>query len=169
MKKNSSLMFFQLLLILNCSCQSNLTSKVWSSEYIDMQSNSLALCTFEYKNESQADVLLWLDFTGNEDYIYYFSKQKGDYSLSTMIYENLLSANNMQLGYSFLKLLKPMESFRFHFYASSKSEIEKKIEMLKNSIRNVELEKIIKRYKFNRKTMPSYSGNDVVINLAEFK
>lgn len=165
MIRSSSLIYFQLCILINCSCQSSLTNKVWSSEYNDMQNNSLALYTFEYKNESQADVLMWLDFTGEKDYISYFSKQKGDYSVSNMIYENLLSSNNMQLGYSFLKLLKPKESFRFHFYARSKSEIEKQLERLKKSIKNVKLEKIIERYKFNSKTIPSYSGNDVFISI----
>ncbi len=99
---------------MNCSCQNNLSHKILSNnKYIDIYNNQVQHYTIEYKNESKGIILMWVDFTEEKNIDTYFRAQKGDFNLSFLIYENLLTSCNMQIGNSFMKVMAPLETFKF--------------------------------------------------------
>lgn len=160
-----NLLVFQSLLMLNCSCQTALNTSLKLNEYIGINDNHVEYITIEYTNDNKNDVLVWVDFSQNEDRNYFFRNRQGDFSLSDLIYERLITDKSMKVGVTFLKILKPSEKLRFHILDSNHFQNnEINVEQFKKCVKSDLLSNILEKYKFDHRSMPSYSGFDVLIN-----
>ncbi len=74
---------------------------------------------YKINNNSNEDYFTWISLvpTKNKSYtdlVYdFFKKTKGDFSYTQMMYENLLDAQNIAIGYSFIKNIKAGETFTY--------------------------------------------------------
>lgn len=161
-------LLIQMFVYTSCSCQNYLISTAINNEYIDIERKSIRFFTIEYKNKEDEELLLWLDFSDEKNIDSFFVKTRGDYSLRNMIYENILHSNNMQIGSTFIKILKPFESFRFHVRLNMNYDKEKLLMYFNLHLRSTKLDNIMNKFKFNNDVFPSYSGQDVFLDNFNF-
>ena len=166
MMKRIFISILQIFIFINCSCQNNLSYKILSNnKYIDIYDNHVRHFTIEYKNESTEIILIWVDFAEEKSIDTYFRVQKGDFNLSFLIYENLLTSSNMQIGSSFMKVMAPLETFKFQIGLKYIGGAEKELNKFQACIQSAPLDIILNKFKFHTKTFPSYIGNEILINL----
>ena len=70
-------------------------------------------------NYSNEDYITWVDLDpitdkSNKDIIHdFFKKRKGDFSFMQMMHEDLIEEQSINVGYSFIKNIKPKETFSY--------------------------------------------------------
>lgn len=87
----------------------------------------------------------------------YFQKIKGDFNLVSLFYENLLNNKQVAIGYTFMKIIRPNESFSYFLCNDNASFYKDRIIVFKRKV----VERQI-RMKLNYKY--SYDNHLLIIN-----
>lgn len=164
MRNNIQIIIF-LCIISNVSCQSYLTKSMSENEYTLKNNVEVKFTTIEFTNTSKDDILVWIGHDELQIEKDYFFEQKGDFTLASMIYENLLSAKNMIIGESFLKILNPSEKLRFHVILKDNMNNKDQINRFEKLVKSNYFSNIILEYRFQEKSFPSYKGFDILISI----
>lgn len=163
--RNVVLIAISLFLCTSTSCQSNLSRTLNVNRYFTNNNDSVYFATFEFVNTGNSDIVIWIGENQNQDEKQYFLKRKKDFSLSELIYQRLLSADEMIIGQSFLKKLKPLEKLRFHVFLNEDKSEQAQITKFENLVKSSQFSDILMKYKFDIEFFPSYQGNDIIIFL----
>lgn len=91
----------------------------------------------------------------------YFQKIKGDFNLVSLFYENLLDNKQVTIGHTFMKIIKPNESFSYFLCNDNASFYKDRIVVLKKKV----VERQI-RMKLNYEY--SYGNHLLIINAEKF-
>ena len=64
----------------------------------------------------------------------YFQKVKGDFNLVSLFCENLLDDKQMSIGYTFMKIIRPNESFSYFLFNDNMSFYKDRIVVLEKKV-----------------------------------
>lgn len=118
---------------------------------------------YRFSNNSSEEYVTWIsqdEVSGKtpEELIHdYFQKVKGDFNLVSLFYENLLDNKQVAIGHTFMKIIKPNESFSYFLLDDNTSFYKDRIVIFKRKV----VERQI-RMKLNYEY--SYSNHSLIIN-----
>ena len=155
-----------IFLIYQNSCTSQIRDSVQVTKCIISDSKRITV-SVEYTNYSDSTYYFWiydkeLNQSQSELIRLYFSALHQDFTLSNLIYENLLSEENMALKKSFIKKLYPNKRFSIHVSSNTLNE-DNLVKIIKSKVVIVNESDVINKYKFNLLSVPSFTSEDLFL------